>query len=140
MLASETVVEMVAEHLDRSWLSSSVAADCVSRVLDLQAAGHWAGSSSLLNAEQNVEVAALISELVLKPLPEKQIDMAASDCLASLERSAVERRLGELRKRLSQKGMPIGELVKVQQQVLDLRRQLDNIPPLSMRKKELSRH
>jgi hypothetical protein len=134
MLTDERIVGLVDERLDRASLSQSMAGTLIRRVLDLAASRRWTGSGSLLNEAQDEEATRLVSELLLRPQLADQIDGAAADCLAALERQWVERQWRDLRAKLAQPGLPVLEVVKLQQQVLDLRRKLDNIPALSMQR------
>lgn len=138
MLTDERIVGVVDERLDRASLSESVAGRLIRRILGLAAARRWTGSGVLLNEAQDEEATRLVSELLLRPQRADQIDGAAADCLAALERQWVERQWRQLRAHLAQPGLPASEVVKLQQQVLDLRRKLDNIPALSMQKNKPS--
>jgi DNA primase len=133
MLTDERVIKSVAERLDPSWLSDSDAAQVIGRILALHAKKAWTGPASVLSHEKDDVATRLVAKLLLEPLTVPDSTAAAADCLATLERQWMERNGRELQKRLSQSNLSKAEITKVQQQLLDLRRKLDNIHPLSRR-------
>ncbi len=134
MLADEQIVRLTDERLDRAWLSDSVAGELIRRSLKMYRANRWAGAGGLLADVQDETGGRLISQLALSRQLQEKLDGAAQDCLARLERQWVERSCRQLRNRLAQAGLSMSEVAQLQQQVLDLRRKLDNIAPLSMAK------
>lgn len=134
MLADDRVVKSVVEGLDSAWLSDSDAARVITRVLALWAKKAWTAPSALLNAEKDDVTTRLVTKLLLKPSTVLDPAAAAADCLAALERHWMEQKGRELQKRLARPGLSRTEISEVQQQLLDLRRKLDNIHPLSRRK------
>jgi DNA primase len=135
MLADDRVIEMVEERLDVAWLSDSVAGRTIHDVLKLYKGGRWTGPGVLLDRPQNEEMGRLVSELLLSPQVTKRPEAVATDCLATLERNWLTRILSSLRRQLETPGMPVVEIVRLQQQVLDLRRKLDHIAQLSLEKR-----
>jgi DNA primase len=135
MLNDERVVETVAERLDPAWLSDSNAARLIACVLALHARKAWTGPAVLLDSEKDDAASRLISKLLLRSVVIHDHAAAAADCLATLELRWMERQGRELQKRLAQAGLSGAEMAKVQQQLLDLRRKLDNIHPLSRHKR-----
>ena len=135
MLGDERVVENVAERLDPAWLSDSDAAGLIAQVLALHAKKAWTGPMALLSHEKDDVATRIVAKLLLKPSMARDSAAAAADCLAALERQWVGGKGRELQKRLAQPGLSGAEMTKLQRQVLDLRRKLDNIHPLSRRKK-----
>ncbi len=102
MLNDERVIEMVAERLDRDWLSESAAAAVITRVLDLHAHNRWDNPTSLLSDPSRTEENNLISELLLFPQTEtKPLDTAAG-CLSALEDKWLATQLALIRKRLAE--------------------------------------
>ncbi len=139
MLTDDRVVDLVVEKLDRAWLSASVAGKLIVQIVDASVQNRWSGTGTLLNELVDEESGRLVSKLLLlKPTADEKVTTAASDCLRALERLWVERQWRALQKRLRQAGLGSSEVVKLQQQVLDLRRKLDNIPALSMEKERSS--
>jgi len=137
MLSDERVVGKVAGRLDPSWLSDSAAAGMITRVLALCAKKEWTGPTALLSHDKDDIATRLVAKLLLNPSTAVDPAMAAADCLATLERQWVERKGRELQKRLAQPGLSMAEITKLQrqlEQLLDLRRKLDNIHLLSRRK------
>jgi len=127
MLADERIVDLVLERVERKWLSASVAGKLVNRVLELHEKGRWDGPAGLLGRSQEEEPARLVSELIMKALPGVEHSGAAQDCLAALERNALERESRAVRQELARPGVPTEELTILQKQMLDLRRRMDNI-------------
>jgi len=135
MLVDERVIDMVAQRLDVAWLSGSLAGQMIQDVLRLYKAGHWSGPNTLLNQPQREETSELLSELLLTAQVAKRPELAAADCLATLEKHWLNRELRELRQQLGRSGLPVVELARLQRQVLDLRHKLDHIAPLSLEKR-----
>jgi len=73
--------------------------------------------------------------LLLSPQVAKRPELVAADCLSTLERHWLSRQLSGLQRQMERPGMPVVEIVRLQQQVLDLRRKLDHIAPLSLEKR-----
>ena len=140
MLTDERVVDVVAERLDRAWLTQSAPGKLIGYIVDLQVSRRWDGSDTLLNQVSDEEEKRLLAELMLTAQPKTAGVQATTDCLAALERRALEQQLRELRKRLSQPDLTKSATVALQQQVLDLRRKLDHIAQLSMDKTKLVSH
>lgn len=137
MLADERVIESVDDRLDRAWLSESMAGDAIRRVLKLYAGSRWTGSAALLGANQDEEVAKLVAELLMQPSFPVPIEAAMHKTLVKLQTLWVDRQLVEITKILRQPGLTGAEVIRLQgrhEQVLDLKRKLDNIPALSMEK------
>ncbi|MEI6084840.1 MAG: DNA primase [Verrucomicrobiota bacterium] len=135
MLADMRVVDLAMERLDAEWLTRSVAGRLIGRVLKLHSAGKWDGPNTLMNAPGDNEEVQLAAELTVKPASSQNLDGAAMDCLASLERTQVEHRLRDLRKQLSHADLKPDERDKLLREVLDLQPKLRNIPALSIRKR-----
>jgi DNA primase len=135
MLADERVIETVTERLDAAWLSKSVAGQTITAVLKLYNDRHWTGLGTLLDRQPNEEMARLVSELLLSPQVAKRSELIAADCLSTLERHWLSRQLSGLQRQSERPGLPAVEVVRLQQQVLDLRRKLDHIAPLSLEKR-----
>jgi hypothetical protein len=89
--------------------------------------GKWNGPNSLLNESEGDAQNRLVAALLLKPAPAGTETQAANDCLVSLEKRWLELQIREQRKRLTQQGLSVVEIAKIQHQVLDLRASLDNI-------------
>jgi len=139
MLTDDRVIDLVADKVDRAWLSGSTAGELIAHALNLRARKKWKGTGALLSELRDEESAQLVSKLLLaKPTSQEKVTTAASDCLRALERQWVERQWRALQKRLRQAGLASSEVARLQQQVLDLRRKLDNIPALSMEKERPS--
>lgn len=138
MLGDDRIVETVDERLDRAWLTESDPAGLIQLILSLYTAGRWTGPDCLHSHIQDEQKSRALSEALLKPLPCLQPAIAARDCLSSLQRRWVEQRLRDLRKQLQQPKLDSSQMIKLQQQVLDLRRKLDHIARLSMQDGKLS--
>jgi DNA primase len=138
MLADEVVFDVVVQRLNRHWLTGSVAGRLIGRMILLHMKGQWKGTHTLLGDTSNEVENRLISEVLLRPITVGSQENAASDCMATLERRWVEKRLHELRKRLTQADLAILERDKLLRQVLDLQPKLRNIPALSMEKQKPS--
>ncbi len=134
MLADDRLIDAVRAQLDLSWLTGAVAGELIRRVLDSFSRGEWAGANSLLNELGDEDASRLVSRLLMQKLPaEDRRAAAVTECLGALQRRWVEREWQRVQRRLRQPGLPPGEVTVLQQQVLDLRRKLDHIPPLSVR-------
>ena len=131
MLADERLIESVVEQLDPSWLSDSVAGQIPQDIVRLYKEKRWNGPNTLLNQPRNEETGRLVSELLLNQQSVKNPELAAAECLATLQRHFMDQRLRDLRKQLEQPGLAAAEVARLQHQVLDLRRKLDHIAPLS---------
>ncbi len=133
MLTDERVVPLVQQQLAADWLSTGTAAELMRKVLRLHAAAAWNGHTSLLGADASDEAHRLVTRLLeeKRPAPER-IPAAAGDCLAALKRAALERQFQAIKLRLAQPGLSGNEVTALQQQILDLRRNLDHIPRLSV--------
>jgi DNA primase len=140
MLADERVVDVVVERLDRGWLTQSVSGRLIARIVNLQTTRRWHGSDTMLNQVSDEDEKRLLSELLLTAQPQTAGVQATTDCLATLQRRALEQQLRELRQQLSQPDLTKSATVALQQQVLDLRRKLDHIAQLSMDKTKLVSH
>lgn len=123
MLGDERIIETVGQRLDQHWLSASVAADLIVRVLDCHSRAAWNGPSSLLNEPTDDAHTRLLSALLLQPAPKGDATIAASDCLATLERSWLEHELAQLRRQLAAPGLAIEQMSSLQQQMLALDKQ-----------------
>jgi DNA primase len=134
MLADERIIEFVDERLDRTWLSQSVAANLIRRVLQLASANRWTGPTTLLNELHDEESQRLASALMLRPATPGRMELAAADCLARLERRGVERQMREAAKRLEQPGLSVTETMRLNKQILDLTNKLAHISAPSMPK------
>lgn len=132
MLADERVVELVSDRLDLVWLSEGTAGETIRRVLKLYRSHQWTGATQLLAGSGSDEAAQLVTELLMSPAYQGELMPLAERSLTALERHWLQRQLREIPKRLGQKGLPVTEIVRLQQQVLDLKRKLDHIPALSM--------
>jgi DNA primase len=139
MLADERITDIVAERLDHGWLSGSVAADLVVRVLDLHGRGAWNGAPSLLNTVDQASQ-RLLSELLLKPSPKGDGLLVAAECLATLERHGLEQEMQAVRKQLGAAGLTAEETSRLQLQALDLRKRMDNIARLLKDSTRETRH
>jgi DNA primase len=140
MLADEHAVELVDERLDREWLTGSTAGGLIERIAKLHTRRDWDGPSKLLSQVTDEAEARLISESALVRPIKQGLEAAVSDCLGSLERSWVERRLSEMRKRLTETNLPRKERDELLRQILDLQPKLRNIPALPMRNTDSSAH
>jgi hypothetical protein len=129
MLADERIIETVGERLDREWLSDSVAGRLIVRTLDMHADGRWNDHASLLNDAEEEESRLLAALQTSGPTKGEAASIAAG-CLLSLQRRWLEQQGLALRKRLEQGNLSSSEVLGLQKQALDLRRQLDNIPAL----------
>jgi DNA primase len=138
MLADEFVLSVVVERLNRQWLADNVAGRLISRMIMLQTKGQWKGLHTLLGDTSDEGENRLISAVLLRPITAESQENAALDCIATLERRWVERRIRELRKRLTQADLATSERDKLLRQVLDLQPKLRNIPALSMEKNKPS--
>jgi hypothetical protein len=111
----------------------------IAHILSLSDGKRWNGIGALLNELQDEASAGLVSKLLLlKPTLDEKVTMAASDCLGALERQWAEGQYQALMKLQRQAGLDGSESLRLQQQVLDLRRKLDNIPAPSMEKERSS--
>ena len=135
MFSDEGVVEQVVEKLDREWLSESIAGGLIDRITSVHAKGRWKGPEGLLTGTNDEGEARLISQLALQSQKSERSPAVVGDCMATLERRWVERRLTEMRKRLTEPDLPTKERDKLLRQVLDLQPKLRNIPALLMTKK-----
>jgi DNA primase len=126
MLADERVVEVVAERLDREWLTDGLAGDLMVHVLDLHVRRAWNGAPSLLTATNDAGQ-GLVAELLLEALPGGEPAVVATECVVAIERHYLEARMRQLRKQLAAANLPATRTAELQQQVLDLRRRLDHI-------------
>jgi Mg/Co/Ni transporter MgtE len=140
MLTDERIVDVVVARLDRAWLTQSAPGKLIGYIVDLQISRRWDGSDTLLNQVSDEEEKRLLAELMLTAQPKTAGVQATTDCLAALERRALEQQLRELRKQLSQPDLTKSATVALQQQVLDLRRKLDHIARPSMDKTKLVSH
>jgi len=129
VLGDEQLLEMATERLDHAWLTDSVAAGLLARVVNLYMRGQWTGPNSLLHGADEVE-SRLLSGLLLQAHSTNEPMAVAAGCLTTLERRHLERQWQELRRQLARPGLPPAELLRLQKDALDLRRKLDNIPPL----------
>jgi DNA primase len=134
MLADERIVDSVVERIDPIWLTGSLAGDLIRQVLKMYDEGRWTGSQALLHERQTEEGARLVSELLLRSHKEETLVGAMADCLNSLEKRCLEQKLNEVKQQLGATDLSPAEMIKLQQQGLDLRRKLDNIHALLMRK------
>ena len=132
MLADERVIESVAERLDASWLSDSVAAQAIRDVLRLHHAGHWTGPSSLIDRPNSEAAGQLVSELLLTPQLAKRPELVSADCLGTLERDWLQRGVREIQKQLERPGLGAADMNRLLKHRLDLRRKLDHIAQLSL--------
>lgn len=140
ILADDSALEKVNEGLDIEWLTASLAGDLIQMAVKLYRKGAWTGTDNLLNRADREDVNALVSELLLTPVNVESTDRAIGDCLKSLEKRALEERLLGLRNRMAQGGLKAQESMDLQRQVLDLRRKLDDIRPLSVNRSKHSTH
>jgi DNA primase len=139
MLADDRAVDFAAERLDRSWLSASTAGELIAHILSLSAEKKWSGAGPLLNELQEEESARLVSKLLLlKPMADAKVTMAAADCVRALERRWLEQGIRVIQKRLAQVDLPSSERDRLLRQRLDLDGKLRNIPALSMETKRSS--
>ena len=129
VLADERLLEMTAERLDRAWLTASVAAELLERILELYTRGTWSGPAALLPLCDEAQ-SRLLSRLLLERTPKGEPSAVAAGCLATLERRWLEQQWQEVRRRLAQPGQSPEALLRLQKDALDLRRKLDNIAPL----------
>jgi DNA primase len=128
-LADERVADIVMERLDQDWLSNSLAADLIRRVVDLHARGGWNGSSSLLHAVDEAGQ-KLMTEILLRPTPKGEGTAVAGECLATIERIALDQELRGVRQRLAAAGLSAEESDRLQLRALDLRKRMDHIAQL----------
>jgi DNA primase len=138
LLSEERLMETVEERLDRAWLSDSVAAALIRKALQLYAQGQWRGTEAFVASAPDEESAAVLAAVLARPAGGERGEEAVARCLAALERRWLEGRLTALRKRLQQQELDDSEIMELQKQVLDLRRKLDHIAPLSMAKQTVS--
>jgi hypothetical protein len=117
------------ERLDQDWLSNSLAADLIRRVVDLHARGGWNGSSSLLHAVDEAGQ-KLMTEILLRPTPKGEGTAVAGECLATIERIALDQELRGVRQRLAAAGLSAEESDRLQLRALDLRKRMDHIAQL----------
>jgi DNA primase len=99
MLADERALELASGRIDVEWLTGSVAGAAISKVLLLYREGAWTGPSALLNPPCDEETSRLVSESLLHPQAAKSVEQAAAGCIVTLEKSWLEQRRCELRKR-----------------------------------------
>ena len=124
MLADVRIVDMVMERLDPEWLTTSLAAELVDKILKLHAQGQWDGPHSLMNANASDQSGSLVSEVMHMGSISKGMEVAAQDCLATMKKTWLARRIHELRKLLRQGSLELSESFKIQQQIFDMEREL----------------
>jgi DNA primase len=133
MFADERVMDWIDQHLDRAWLTSSIASRIIRQTLDLHIANQWAGPASLFNQSANDQTSRLLADISTRPPIQGSLQRAAADCLSTLHRDWINLRLKSLRHALSNPSMPVPEALKLQKEVFDLRRALDQIGLFSTR-------
>jgi DNA primase len=134
MLADRTAVELVSERLRPEWLTETIAGRLIQQIQTLHSHGHWKDVKGLLTQTHDKAETQLLARLTVANQNVGGIQSAATDCLATLERKWIERRVSEIRKRLAQPDLPTNERDKLLRQALDLQVKLRNIPALSMSK------
>jgi DNA primase len=140
MLSDEQTVDSVVERIDVRWLTGSLAGNLLRQVVKLYDTGKWVGAQILLHEQQDEEASKLVSELLLRPHNAEVMAAVTSDCLNALERKWLEQQLHKVKLQLATQGLPAEEMLKLQQEGLDLRRKLDNIHALLMRKPTAPQH
>jgi hypothetical protein len=140
MLSDERTVDAVTEHLDRAWLTDSVAGRLIGKITDLHRTNRWQGPDSLLSASADEEDHRVISGLLLEPSPKGTGTRAATDCLATLQKRALETEIRGLLRRLSVPDLSKTERDAIQRQVLDLNGKLKHIGALLMQTAKPSAH
>jgi DNA primase len=135
MLSDDRAVESASGKLDAEWLTGSSAGQLIGRIVKLNRRRKWDGPAALLSESQDEETARLVSESMLRAGWLGATGEAVRDCLAALEKCWLERQLAQLRKELVQHRLSGSKIGDLQQQVLDLRRRLDNIAALLMQKR-----
>ena len=131
MLLDERVVDVVSERLDAVWLSASIGSDLIFNILEMHRSNQWSGPADLAASTSEGGGSKLVAELLMAPDFHGELMALATKSLNALEGSWLQRELRDIPKRLSQKGLPVTEVLRLQQRVLDLRRKLDHIPALS---------
>ncbi len=140
MLADEQALEAVARRLDMAWLTDSLAGRLIKKITDLHKANQWQGPDSLLGAGADEEDHRMISGLLMAPASGSTGTKAVADCLATLERRALEAQIQRLRKRLAAPGLSKTEMDGILQQVLDLSQKLKHIAALLMQTTKPASH
>lgn len=133
MFADERVLDWVDQHLDREWLTSSVASRIIRQALDLHVANQWTGPSCLFNQASDDQTTRLLADISTRPPLHESLQRAAADCLTTLRRDWINLRLKTLRQELSNPTLPVPDALKLQKEVFDLRRALDQIGLFSTR-------
>ncbi len=124
----ERVLARLQNDLDQSWLSGNPAGELLRRVLGAHASGEWTGPAALIQAGQPTETDRLVARLMLAPaLAADRHERAITECLRALRRRWTQTAMTRLRQRLNTPGLSSNEISDLQQQLLDLRRQLDHI-------------
>jgi DNA primase len=115
------------------WVTDETVKSLVSRILELETTKKWRGAEPFLHELDN-EAAALVTELLMKPTVKGEFAAQADDCVRQLQRRFLQRQIEDRKHRLRRADMPLEEALKLQQQILDLRRDLEDIsPPLNSR-------
>lgn len=131
VLHDARVLEILTQHPWEEWLSDSRSGRILRTALQIHREGRWDGPHKLLADGTSESDAHFISRLALEPwLTPERIEHAVADCLANLERRAVEKEMRALRDRLRAPGLSLEETMALQARVLDLRRKLAHIAPL----------
>jgi DNA primase len=140
MLTDERVVDLVVERSDRAWLTQSVPGRLIGHIVELQIGKRWHGANTVLQHVSDDEDKRFLAGLMLTAQLQTTGVQAATDCLAALEKLALEGRIRELRSQLTHPGLTPSAMVVLQQEVLDLRRKIDHIGRPSMERKKLPAH
>ncbi|MGD0649741.1 MAG: DNA primase [Verrucomicrobiia bacterium] len=140
MLTDERIVDVVVARLDRAWLIQNVPGKLIGHILDLRIGKCWHGADAVLGQISDDEERRFWVELMMLPQPKATGVQAAINCLAALEKRALERQLRELCTQLAHPELTESAMVTLKQQILDLRRKLDHIARPSMDKTKLVSH
>ncbi|HXG46200.1 MAG TPA: DNA primase [Methylomirabilota bacterium] len=123
ILSHEESLEWVASRLDLQWIEHAGVRQVVQMCLDTHRAGTWHGVPALMDQLPDDRLRSLVTAAVAQPLPSEQLHRMVRETVQMLRRSALDRELAALTRRLGQPGVSGEEIVAIERRKAELRAQ-----------------
>lgn len=123
LLLNDEQVDWVAAHLDLNWLQHPTVREIISARLEAHAKHSWSGVPALLSRFEEAAARSLITKVVAENFPSENLAQKIAQTVLLLRNDYIDRQLSALTRRLTQPSLAEADLIEIEQQKGQLRRQ-----------------